>query len=73
MCAITDRLETLAKGPKPWRVTVTFQDGRTHVLDCPFEGGARNAADRYSRKIGKDLISRDTGEIVRIVSVNVEG
>lgn len=69
---MTARLEALAAGPKPWVVTTTFADGRVRTLRQPFEKSARNFAERESRNIGRDLINRDTGETVRIVSVVVE-
>ena len=67
-----ERLEQIAAGPKPWRVTTTYDHGGTRVLDQPFEASARNYAERDSRKIGRCLIDRETGKTVRIVSVTVD-
>jgi hypothetical protein len=66
------RLEALASGPKPWLVTTTYEDGRVRTLRQPMEVQARNYAEREGRRIGVDLIDRDTGNTVRIKSVTVE-
>lgn len=66
-----NRLESLANGPKPWLVTVTYQCGKVRTIRQPREGMARNHAAREAGKIGRDLINRDTGQLVRIVAVQV--
>lgn len=57
--------------PKAWRVLTTFADGAMRHRDTETEGQAKNYATGESRKIGRDLINRETGETVRIVSVEV--
>lgn len=68
---MASRLEALASGPKPWLVTSVWSD-KVRTLRQPFEKGARNYAERESRRIGKPLISRETGKDVMLVSVTVE-
>lgn len=67
-----DRLNALAAAPKPWLVSVAYEDGRVRTLRQPLEGSARNYAAAESRKIGKALISRETGATVMVKSVTVE-
>lgn len=69
---IRDRLAALAAAPKPWVCVTRYADGSERRLPCLSEAAARNAAERDARRIGKDLISRETSAIVRIVSVDVE-
>ena len=69
---MTARLEALTSGPKPWLVSTINEDGRVRTLRQPFEKSARNFAERESRNIGRDLISRETGATVRIKAVTVE-
>ena len=66
------RLEALTSGPRPWLVSTIYEDGRVRTLRQPFEKSARNFAERESRNIGRDLISRETGATVRIKAVTVE-
>lgn len=70
MAHITDRLEALANGPKPWLVTIVWSH-ETRTLRQPREAMARNYAEREARRIGKPLICRETGETVRLISVTV--
>ena len=65
------RLEALAAGPKPWLVTSIWSNGE-RTLRQPREAMARNYAEREARRIGKDLISRETGETVQLLGVTVE-
>jgi len=69
--AIRAKLEALAAKPREWRVTTVYQDGAVRVLDQPTEKQAENYASRERLKVGKDLISRETGLPVRVVSVTV--
>lgn len=69
---IMDRLNALSAAPKPWLVTMTYASGHVRMLRQPKEVMARNFAERESRKIGRDLINRETGEIVRMVRVDVD-
>jgi hypothetical protein len=65
------RLEALANGPKPWLVTSVWSH-KTHTLRQPMEVQARRYAEREAERIGKDLINRETGETVQLLSVTVE-
>ena len=57
--------------PLTHRVTTRFASGKTRTHDTRSEGAAENYAVGERRKIGRDLISRDTGEIVRVVDVTI--
>ncbi len=58
--------------PKNFRVTSTYADGKTRVHDVNNMGQAENWAYRERVEIGRDLIERETGKIVRIVDVKIE-
>jgi hypothetical protein len=66
------RLEALASDPKPWLVTTTYQCGKVRMLRQPREAMARNYAAREAGKVGRELIDRETGQLVRIVAVDVD-
>ena len=57
---------------KNFRVVTTFADGKTRVHETETCGQAENWATGERRKIGRDLISRDTGATVRVASVEIE-
>jgi hypothetical protein len=59
--------------PKKFRVTAHYADGATKFLDVETAGQAENVATGYRRKLGCDLICRETGKTVRVVDVTVEG
>lgn len=65
------RLEALAAAPRSWRVTTHYAGGMTRQHDAHSHAGAENFAIAERRKIGRDLISRETGETVRAVDVTV--
>lgn len=65
------RLEALASGPKPWLVTSVWSDG-PRTLRQPKEAMARNYAERESQRIGRNLINRESGKTVQLLSVSVE-
>jgi len=58
--------------PKTHKVVTTYADGRVRTFETRSEQTAENHAVLDRRNIGRDLISRDTGKTVRIVSVTVE-
>ena len=58
--------------PKTHKVVTTFADGRVREFETRSEKTAENHAVLDRRNIGRDLISRETGKTVRIVSVRVE-
>jgi hypothetical protein len=62
---------TLA-APKTHKVVTTYADGTVREFETRSERTAENHAVLDRRKIGRDLISRETGKTVRVVSVAVE-
>lgn len=57
--------------PKSFRVTTLYESGTTYIHDTETLGQAENWATGERRKIGRDLIKRETGEKVRVVSVEI--
>lgn len=68
---IEQRLAALAASPKPYRVVTTYACGKVRTLDVHSMGAAENHAFGERRKIGRDLIDRETGATVRVVSVDI--
>jgi len=67
-------LELLAKRmaePKRFRVTTTYDNGKTRTYDAATLKQAENHTKLYRPNINRELIDRDSGDIVRIVSVAV--
>lgn len=60
----------LAK-PITHNVVTTFADGSTRIHGARSEGAAENYATGERRKIGRALLSRETGETVQVVSVDI--
>lgn len=59
--------------PLTHRVTVAFEDGTTRTHDCRSAGAAENYATGERRKIGKTLLSRETGApVARVIAVTIE-
>lgn len=58
--------------PKTHKVVTTYADGRVREFETRSELTAANHAVLDRRNIGRDLISRETGQAVRIVSVEVK-
>lgn len=56
---------------KSFKVVTTYADGATREHQTETVGQANNFAIGERRKIGRDLISRETGLTVRVVSVEV--
>ncbi|RWO90910.1 hypothetical protein [Mesorhizobium sp.] len=57
--------------PKTHAVISTYADGSEHRHDTRNAASAENYAVGERRKIGRDLISRETGGSVRVVSVEI--
>lgn len=57
--------------PKTHKVVTTYADGTAKSFETRSLASAENHALGERRKIGRDLLSRDTGETVRVVSVEV--
>ena len=66
--ALIARMQSM---PKAYAVVTRFADGTERRREEATEGQARNYAVGETRKIGRDLINRDTGATVRVVAVDV--
>jgi len=62
--------EQLAR-PITHRVVTTYADGQTKSHDTRGAAQAENWAIGERRKVGRDLIDRETGATVRVVSVEI--
>lgn len=58
--------------PKTHKVVTTYADGAVREFETRSLQTAENHAVLDRRNIGRDLISRETGKTVRIVSVEVK-
>lgn len=58
--------------PKTHSVVTTYADGQIKTFETRSIGSAETFATGERRKIGRDLISRETGAMVRVISVEVE-
>lgn len=72
MIDFTARLEALAAAPKTHRVTTHYASGAVSAFDAHSANAAASIYASESRKIGRDLIDRATGDTVRVVSVVIE-
>lgn len=66
--ALISRFQSM---PKTHAVVTRFADGNERRHETATEGQAKNYAVGERRKIGRDLISRETGNTVRVVAVDV--
>jgi hypothetical protein len=57
--------------PLTHRVTVLYEDGNVRTHDTRSLGAAENYATGETRKIGRDLIDRESGKTVRVVAVMI--
>jgi len=57
--------------PNTLRVLTTFANGATRHHDVATMGQAENYATGERRKIGRNLVNRETGASVRVVSVDI--
>lgn len=57
--------------PKAFAVVTKFSDGTSRSHQTATRGQAENYAVGEGRKIGRVLLSRETGATVRVVSVDV--
>jgi hypothetical protein len=69
---IEDRIASLLARPRTHRATITYACGKVRTYDAASESAAESFAHRERRKLGRDLIDRETGHTVRVVSVTVE-
>jgi len=57
--------------PKTHAAVVTYSDGSVHRLETRSEATAHNHLDSYRGQVGRELISRATGNTIRLVSREV--
>lgn len=57
--------------PHTHKVVTTYADGAVRELATRNAAAAETHAIGERRKVGRDLISRETGKTVRVVSVDV--
>lgn len=58
--------------PKTHAVVTRYADGSERRHECRNAKAAETHAFGERRKIGKDLISHETGGIVRVIAVDIE-
>ena len=66
-----DLIAARLAAPKSFKVVTTYADGATREHQTETIGQANNYAIGERRKIGRDLINRETSLTVRVVSVEV--
>lgn len=66
-----DRINAALAAPKTHAVVTTYASGATRSFETRCAGSAENYAIGERRKIGRELISRETGETVRVVAVDI--
>lgn len=71
MIDIRAKLEAMAKEPRTWRVTTHYDDGSESHYDARNRAAAENFAIGQRRKIGRALISRETGKPRTATSVTI--
>lgn len=64
-------LAAMLARPMTHEVVTVFADGKTRSFPVRSLAQAENYAVGERRKIGRDLINRDTGATVRVVAVEV--
>lgn len=69
--ATAELLARIQAMPHTHKVVTTYADGKVREFTTRSEKTAKNHAVLDRRNIGRDLIERETGNIVRIVSVEV--
>lgn len=66
--ALITRMQAM---PKTHAVVTRFADGSERRFETATEGQANNYAVGERRKVGRDLINRETGNTVRVVAVDI--
>lgn len=66
-----DLISSRLAAKKNFRVVATFADGSTRSHETETEFQAKNWAIGERRQIGRNLISRETGKTVHMVSVEI--
>lgn len=68
---MTDLIAAALAAPKTHAVVTTYACGKVRRHETRSLQTAQNHAKGESRKVGRDLIDRETGNTVRVVSVSV--
>lgn len=68
---IAARIAAAHAAPKRFAVLTTLADGTVRRHDVASLGQAQNWATGERRKLGRDLINRETGATVRVVNVEI--
>lgn len=72
MTDINALLAAVAAQPKTHAVVTTYASGKVRRFETRSLASAETHATGERRKIGRDLIDRETGGTVRVVSVEIE-
>jgi hypothetical protein len=64
-------IQRLLAMPKTLAVVTRFADGSVRRHEVATRGQAENYAVGERRKIGRDLINRETGATVRVIAVDI--
>lgn len=71
MISAMDLIAAAQAAPLTHRVTTIYTDGAERTHDTRSLATAENYATGERRKIGRDLINRETGATVRVTDVTV--
>lgn len=69
---VDDRIAAALAAPKTHRVVTAYSCGKVRTLETRSAASAETHAVGERRKIGRDLIDRESGDTVRVISVTVE-
>ena len=69
---MNDIIAKMQAMPKKFAVVTIMADGSTRRHETATFGQAENYAIGETRKIGRELINRETGKTVMVVSVDIE-
>ncbi len=72
MATINEFLAAVSALPKTHAVVTTYACGKVRRFETRNLASAETHATGERRKIGRDLINRETGGKVRVVSVEIE-
>lgn len=65
------RIAQRLAAPKQWEMIARYACGKEYRFQTETRGQCENHAIVWNRKIGRNLICRETGAIVRVVSVEI--
>jgi hypothetical protein len=67
-----DLINAALEAPKTHRMVATYACGKIYTFETRSNASAQSHAEMWRRKINRNLIDRDSGKTVRLVSVDVE-